>query len=248
MTSPAINTRRRRRLWVVLVVAFLPSLYLIHVVSLHLSNARHDRVWDELRTHANANGIPWRPAADPIDLIHFYDESQPFRTTSGFDSHLQGYKNSAGEIVIPAVYRTAQREFTEGLAFTGHADGTRGYIRPDGSLAFKAAYPYAEPFVNGMAHVRTERDTGLFAARLRSGYIDTTGRVVVEPKYASGENYVGPYTRVVRRTIYTPIFDRLMDGIDIDIGLGWLFPSRWIFIDNQGRRVSPSAVVQSMRP
>lgn len=248
MTPPVPRHRRRRWPWVVLAVAFLPSLYALHVVILHLSNARHERVWDAYVNHAWSNGIPTRPVADSIDLIHFYDESQPFRTTSGLPSHLQGYKNSAGEIVIPAVYRTAQKEFTEGLAFTGHADGTRGYIRPDGSLAFKAVYPYAEPFVNGMAHVRTERSTGLYADRLRSGYIDATGRVVVEPKYYDGDDFVGPYTRVVRRTIYNPIYQHLTDGMDIDVGLQWLFPNQRIFIDNQGRRVSPRTVLRSVRP
>ncbi len=248
MPPPTPNPRRRRRLWVILAVALLPSLYLLHVVSLHASNARHERVWDRYLTHAHANAVPTRPVADPIDLIRFDDESQPFRTTHGLAAHLQGYKNSAGEIVIPAVYRTAQKEFTEGLAFIGHADGTRGYIRPDGSLAFAADFPYAEPFVHAMAHVRTERDSGPYAGRLRSGYIDATGRVVVEPQYSSGSHFVGPYARVARSTIYAPIYERLMDGIDIDVGLGWPFPEQRIFIDNQGRRVSPRTVERSMRP
>lgn len=159
--QPPTSKQRRRWPWVVVCLAIIPCLYVTHVISIHVSNARHTRVWHGLLDHARANGIPWKPVPDTIDLIHFYDESQPFRTTSGLPSHLQGYKNSAGEIVLPAVYRTAQREFTEGLAFTGHADGTRGYIRPDGSLAFKAVYPYAEPFVNGMAHVRIELESDL---------------------------------------------------------------------------------------
>lgn len=246
---PASTPKLRRRwIWVVLGVAFLPSLYAIHVTSIHLSNAAHDRVWDRYLGHAHATGIPTRPVADPIDLIHFFDESQPFRTTHGLTSHTQGYKNSVGEIVLPAVYRTAQKEFTEGLAFTGHANGTRGYIRADGSLAFEAVYPYAEPFVNGMAHVRTERGTGPYADRLHSGYIDATGRVVVEPRYDGGDHFVGPYTRVTRRTIYNPIYERLMDGIDIDVGLHWLFPNQRLFLDNQGRRVGPRTVQRSMRP
>lgn len=244
---PTAKLRRSRWPWV-LAIAFFPTLYLSHITALHVSNARHDRVWDRLREHAQANGVPWRPVADPIDLIHFSDESQPFRTTDGLTSHLQGYKNSAGDIVIPAVYRIAQKEFTEGLAFTGHADGTRGYIRPDGSLAFEAGYPYAAPFVNGMAHVRTEREAGPYGARLRSGYIDATGRIVVEPTYDAGSDFIGSFARVTRRTIYTSIYDHLMDGIDVDIGLGWPLPSQWIFIDNQGRRVSPKTVLQSMQP
>ncbi|MEM9372956.1 MAG: WG repeat-containing protein [Planctomycetota bacterium] len=223
------------------------SIYPVSLLWIHTSNARHERTWDAYRDHAHQSGIPLRPTPDPLDLVHFYDESQPFRTAYGLTSHKQGFKNAAGEIVIEPTYYTIDKHFYEGLAFAITADKTRGYIRPDESLAFEADFDYVDSFVNGRARVRSRPGGSKPFRTMNHGFIDTDGNVVVEVKYYGARDYIGEYAFVVKRTTFTPLYDGLMDGIDIDIGLGWLLPPRAAFVDKDGNQVSPSTLKRAMK-
>lgn len=40
----------------------------------------------------------------------------------------------------------------------------------------------------------------------------------------------------------------MMDGLDIDVGLGLILPNRLIFLDKQSHRASPSKVKEAMKP
>jgi len=247
LTHPMKKPKLKARHWLLLAITALVIAYPASLVWIHTSNARHERVWDNLRAHARMHGIPTRPTPDQLDLIHFYDQSQPYTLSYGGTNHMQGFKNAAGEIVIAPTYFSLDKHFHEGLVSAVLADKTQGFIRPDESVAFITDFDYVEPFVNGMAMVRRKSDPNEPFPPLRHGFIDQTGTVVVETKYDAAKDYVGDYTMVRERTIYSPIYDNLMDGLDIDVGLQWLLPNRLRFLDKEGNRVSPSTVKRSLR-
>lgn len=241
---PAHNFIRRHPILTGLAVLF--SIYPTSLIWIHTSNARHERVWDSLRVYARQHSIPMYPMPDQFDLVHFKDKAQPYRTSSGLTNHKQGFKNAAGEIVIaPTCYSLG--EFHEGLAFAVLADKTPCFIRPDASIAFEARFSYVGQFLSGMAMVRQKSDPNEPFPPLRHGFINKAGEVVVPTIYDSAQNYVGSYTAVRKRTIYSPLYDHLMDGIDIDVGFQWLLPNRLMFLDKEGNRVSPSIVKRSIR-
>jgi len=234
-----------------LVVFTLLAIYPTHIILIHRSNAKHDRIWDELRSYANTNGITFKPAPDPtINRIRFEDESRTYRSRSGLtNNNYQGYLDSSGEIVLPAMYRWADKEFCEGLAHVVMPDGNGAFIHPDGSIAFKANYDYVSPFVNGMAQVRNEIIPRGITPQIRTGFINQSGELVIPIQYADSRSnhFIGDYTLVYERTIYSPIYDTLMDGIDVSLGLEGLFPLRLRFIDKQGNTVSPAKVRRSIK-
>lgn len=243
------RTHRKLKITILIVIACI-CVYPLHLVLLHSSNAKHDRIWDELVDHAIANGITYKPTRDPsIDRVHFYDKTRNFRTRSGLTSNYQGYLNSSGDLVLPPIYKYAQREFCEGLAHVALPDGTGAFIHPDGSIAFKANYDYVSSFVNGMAQVRNEISSRGITPQIRTGFINQSGELVIPIQYADSRSnhFIGDYTLVYERTIYSPIYDKLMDGIDVSLGLEVLLPLRLRFVDKEGNQVSPSEVRRSIK-
>ncbi|MFG0300021.1 MAG: WG repeat-containing protein [Phycisphaerales bacterium JB047] len=243
--------RKHRKLKItILIVLTLFSIYLAHITLIHYSNSRHDRIWDEIVDHAIANGIAYKPTRDPsIDRVHFYDDSSTYRSRSGLTRKYQGYRDSSGEVILPAIYKWADKEFCEGLAYVVMPDGNGAFIHPDGSVAFKANYDHVSPFVNGMAQVRNELSSNLITPQIRTGYINHEGMLVIpiENKNSNGSDFTGDYVLIAKRTIYSPIYDTLMDGIDVSLGFHWFFPNKLYFFDKQGKRVSPAKVRRSFK-
>lgn len=225
----------------------MPTLYLGSISWIGIANSRSSSLWDRMESHAQQYKLTTRfsQQPDPADLVRFYDLSKPIRTAAGLDSHMQGYQNLDGEVVIAPIYKFASKEFNEGLAFVG-TESRKGYIRPDGSWAFDANFTYCDQFVNGRARVR---QVPWGSIRWRAGFIDPEGSIAVEIKYNSVGEFIGPYTIAGERTIYAPIWESLMDGIDVSIPPFDFFfpPSRLRFIDKNGNTVSPRELRQWMR-
>jgi hypothetical protein len=98
-----------------------------------------------------------------------------------------GFIDSTGTMVIPANYWSVG-SFSHGLApvlvggsagdmCTGPAGGSWGFINKRGELVIKPAYQHASPFSEGLAKV-VVKDQG-------TGYIDTTGKMVIPPRLFS---------------------------------------------------------------
>lgn len=98
-----------------------------------------------------------------------------------------GFIDSTGTMVIPANYWSVG-SFSHGLApvlvggsagdmCTGPRGGSWGYINKRGELVIKPAYQGADEFSEGLAVVHV-KDQG-------AGYIDTTGKMVIEPRQFS---------------------------------------------------------------
>ena len=85
-----------------------------------------------------------------------------------------GYINRKGKFVLEPIYDYATR-FSVGLAIV-YLDGKPIVINKEGEQAFDCIYPAIEPFENGMARIRT--------ASKEYGYIDTTGRLIIDTSYA----------------------------------------------------------------
>ncbi len=128
--------------------------------------------------------------------------------------------NKRGELIIPP-YFDEIGPFSEGLAFMrqGHLFG---YIDTSGTVIIDAQFDEADDFINGWACVRRGERYGFvnregrefsvaafdgfvetvvegFVAVKRDGlvgFVDTTGRVVVKPKYRGAENFSEGMARV----------------------------------------------------
>lgn len=98
-----------------------------------------------------------------------------------------GFIDSTGKMVIPANYWLVG-SFSHGLApvlvggtggdmCTGPRGGSWGYINKRGELVIKPAYQGAGDFSEGLAEVHI-KDQG-------AGYIDTTGKMVIQPRQFS---------------------------------------------------------------
>jgi hypothetical protein len=241
---------RLKKLTVIRLLVFgtLPALYIGSILWVAGINSYYEGVWDELEDfqHRNKLVTRFRQTPEPADLIHFYDEEQTYRSRSGLTSKMQGYKDPDGNIVLPAIYESANHDFFEGLAFVRVSNTRQGFIHPDGSWAFNANFTYVDSFINGRARVRSVPYGQL---RWKAGFIDKQGKIVVEVKYLGVQDYIGPYTIVSEPTIYNSTWEGLMDGIDISIGpFNLLFPpARSRFLDKDGNRVSPREVKRWMK-
>lgn len=91
---------------------------------------------------------------------------------------LWGFVDKTGAVVIPPTYAYAD-PFREGVARAGIQRD--GYLLPDGTLAFEGLFDEARSFSGGLAAVRTAEGWG---------FVDRTGRFVVQPSYAAaGEGF-----------------------------------------------------------
>jgi len=237
-------------------ILFLPALYIISISWIHLQNARHKNLYDELKAAAQTNGLlvhhPNRPQ-DPPGFNRFYDESKPYRSSNGLTSHFVGYKNDTGEIVLPAIYRGGDWHFYEGFNYASDGNGRFGYILPDGSWAFKLESGSGRSFFNGRARIMRELHSPLITPQWREGFIDKEGNVTVPMIYTQVRDYIGEldseYTLVGSRSWLASIDDKLMNGIDINIPpIHILFPATMlIIIDKDGNPVPLSEVRSSIK-
>lgn len=88
------------------------------------------------------------------------DDLFPFR-----DGDLWGFKNGAGQVVIPAQYEEAG-SFSEGLARV-QVQGKWGFVNVSGEMVIAPRFDQARFFQNGQAKVQEGA---------KWGYVDVTGR------------------------------------------------------------------------
>jgi len=231
-----------------MAVGTLPAIYITNILWIAGINNHYEDIWSELQRYGDRHNFirAYKQPKEPADLIHFYDEQQTFRGQYGLTSKMQGFKDPDGNIVLPAIYQFADQNFYEGLAFVRVNNTHRGFIHPDGSWAFNAHYTYVDGFINGRARVRTQSNLG---DHWQAGFIDKEGNIAVRVKYLRVRDYIGPYTIVSEPTMYNPIWESLMDGIDISIPpFNFFFPpGRSRFLDKNGNRVSPREVKRWMK-
>jgi len=93
-----------------------------------------------------------------------------------------GFIDATGEFVVKPIYDNVAR-FSEGFAAV-LAGKKWGYIDRKGTMVIKPAFEHAKAFSEGLALVwSTDRRRD---RKSRIGYIDETGRFVVEPQYSGG--------------------------------------------------------------
>jgi len=125
-----------------------------------------------------------------------------------------GYIDKRGKVIIKARFSSGS-EFSEGLAFVVEGD-TRGYVNKSGRWVIKLpASTDGRPFRGGVAaiSVRASR-TGVLGRESVWGYIDRTGRRVIEPKFDGAADFVNGIARVYELTPNLPNWESQFGYID----------------------------------
>jgi hypothetical protein len=105
-------------------------------------------------------------------------------------SNLYGYIDQKGNVVIPPNFRDAG-QFAEGLAIVTKEDGQKGYIDKAGLFVIKLASGRGGQFNDGLATLAVEIN-----GRTKMGYIDRTGKTVIEPRFDVAYDFVGGIAEV----------------------------------------------------
>jgi len=97
-----------------------------------------------------------------------------------------------------------------------------------------------------------ELNSSLVTPQWRKGAIDKEGNIIIELKYLFLKDFIGnldnEYTLAAEKTIFHTLFESMMDGIDVSLGIEYPFPpQRLIFLDKEGNEVSISQVRESIR-
>ena len=126
------------------------------------------------------------------------------------ETDLYGFINKKGELVIPYQFKKAEYFSENGLAAV-QLDDKWGYIDTTGKFVIEPKFQYAGPFRNGLAQVKViindekwecidttgktvpapdcyacgyfENGFATFRKNGKVGVIDTTGKIIIEPKY-----------------------------------------------------------------
>lgn len=236
-------------------ILFIPTLYALSISWIHFQNARIQSIFDQLETAAQKNGLlvhTHRRPPQPSNLIRFTDETNPFRSSHGGTGYFVGYKDLQGNIILPAIYQSGDKYFHDGLAYVIFEGNRDAFIHPDGSIAFKVMADYVDPFFNGRAILKNQYPSRGYP-RFREAVIDDTGQNLTGFRYYRIREFLGEpgdeYSMVTSPTIYYPIFEILMDGIDIHIPPFEILlpPVKASFIDKDGNKASASEVKQSIK-
>ncbi|MBO6513226.1 MAG: WG repeat-containing protein [Phycisphaerales bacterium] len=163
-----------------------------------------------------------------------------------------GFKNQNGQIVIPATFRSSPG-FYEGLASVTFDDETRGFIKPDGSIAFSTGKDSSMGFVNGraMLHRLTTNSNG--KTELYFGFIDKDGNRITDIIYQYAESFVGEtgneYALVYNEGFLSPINNFFTNDREESISLYDFFIPAWspLFIDKDGNTVPIKEVRASIK-
>jgi len=97
--------------------------------------------------------------------------------------NIYGYIDHKGNVVISPRFREAA-EFSEGLASVTTIDGQKGYIDKAGHFAIKLSGSGGQ-FNEGLATVSVEIN-----GRTKMGYIDRTGKTIIEPKFEMAYDFI----------------------------------------------------------
>lgn len=231
-----------------------PFFYVVIVVLIHTHNARYQVAYENLSDAALANGLlvhHFNRPQDPPGLNRFYDENATYKGGYGLTYNYVGYKDDDGNIVLPAIYKGGNWHFYEGLNYA-YTDGRLGFIKPDGSWAFVLQsrgirLSNIHSFFNGRAIVMKELHSSRTTPQWRYGAIDKQGNIVIDLEYLLIKEFIGEpgneYTLAAKKTVFHSIYESLMDGIDISIGLEYpLPPRRLVFLDREGNQVGISRI------
>lgn len=165
--------------------------------------------WDFERAGYVDQAGEWRIRLDPrieggpfsngLAMVRIWDED------AGGDRG--GYIDMGGKFVVEPRFRYAGR-FSNGLACVQREDKTWIYIDRRGEQAFLGEFDMARTFHDRRAAVRVEG---------KWGYINTEGKMVVEPQYDSAYDFIDGYAEV-HRSVQNEDgqFDRYRGWIDRD--------------------------------
>lgn len=129
-----------------------------------------------------------------IVIKHQFDEADKFteglaRVQIGLKS---GFIDSTGKYVIEPIY-TFAFSFSEGLAVVGKdMDSAWFYIDNKGKTVIEPnpRFNWIGPFQNGLAQFSMNIGGNTFDTYdARNGFIDKTGKIVIEPKFTNAENF-----------------------------------------------------------
>jgi hypothetical protein len=174
-------------------------------------------------------------------LIPFSDPNSLFKDELGLTRELSGFKGPDDSVVIPAKFHSVARRFSEGVAWAFTMDGDAVYLNPDGSIAFRVPKGYGnmQNFSNGRARVSARSSSG----RMRMGFIDLQGNVVVPAQYRNADPFfVGEYTRVRAPTWLASHLERFVRRTGIDLPGTDCLVNRVFIIDRSGNRVSAASL------
>lgn len=101
-----------------------------------------------------------------------------------------GYINNKGLVQITPQYKDA-RSFSQGLAPVATGEKEWKYIDKNGEVKIAGPFLDADVFSEGLAGVSVPYDLGGGVMSFHKGYIDLTGKMVIQPAY----NYVMPFKK-----------------------------------------------------
>lgn len=189
-----------------------------------------------------------------------FDEADKFseglaRVQIGLKS---GFIDSTGKFVIQPIY-TFAFSFSEGLAVVGKDMESRWfYVDHKGNMVIEPDHKFIwlGPFKNGLAQYSTNvGGNTIDTYDARTGFIDKSGKIVIEPKFTNAENfseglaivaddkpnknnqsYFNKKTFIdIKGNVITPFFDRAESFSE---GLAAIeINNRWGFIDKSGNIV-----------
>ena len=132
-----------------------------------------------------------------------------------------GYIDRAGRLVIQPQYEVAW-DFSEGLAYV-RAGATRGVIDRTGKMVFTLQQvDMAGYFTEGLAPVQTASQPPRF------GFVDRTGRIVINTEYGAARN-----------------FEEGLALVMVETRAGAAVSRKYGFIDKRGRMVVPAQYDQA---
>ena len=152
------------------------------------------------RSHANEEVEKWFF----IDRDEHIVIEGPFQCAGSFHQGLcpiqkgdkYGYIDHSGRIVIACQYERAF-DFAENLAPVavdkGNGELKYGYINKQGNQVIDFKYQYADTHHEGLATIQLNN---------RWGYIDTEGRMIIAPQYASALDFENGHAIVTTRGLF----------------------------------------------
>ena len=133
-----------------------------------------------------------------------------------------GLIDRAGNLILPHEF-TSIEPFHEGLAAVRGPKGP-GYITPEGRPAIKAA---------GWDFCTSSEGFGVFSEGLaavqvghRWGYIDTTGTMIIEPRFLNTSSFVDGLALADTGTFWSYINTHGSPGMPFGFPLAWAFRCR----------------------
>lgn len=109
-------------------------------------------------------------------------------TGDSYKGYQHGYINTKGQVQITPRFKDA-RSFSQGLAPVSTGDKQWQYIDKNGTVKIAGPFLEADVFSEGLAGVSVPHDLGHGVMSFRKGYIDLTGKMVIQPAY----NFVMPF-------------------------------------------------------